>query len=55
MTLYIPEGINTNASPNITFNLNSFGAVGTYIDVTFSGTYDDFNGNNHSITGTVHV
>ena len=39
----------------IQFNLSQFGAIGTYIDMTFNGTYQDPNGGNHTITGVVHV
>ena len=40
---------------NITYNLTSFGAVGEYIDINFSGSYEDYNGNPHTINGSVHV
>ncbi|MCA0154175.1 hypothetical protein, partial [Winogradskyella vincentii] len=40
---------------NIIYNLNSLGDVGEYIDVNFAGTYEDYNGNPHSISGMVHV
>jgi hypothetical protein len=43
----------------IIFQLNNFGAVGEYIDMTFSGTYQQFNGSNtpvdRTVTGVVHV
>jgi len=45
----------TNVNNNITYNLTSLGAVGEYIDINFSGTYEDFNGNAHTINGVVHV
>lgn len=45
-----PNTINT-----IQFNLSQFGAIGDYIDMTFSGTYQDPNGGNHTLTGVVHV
>jgi hypothetical protein len=45
-----PNTINT-----IRFNLNQVGAVGEYIDMTFSGTYQDSNGSNHTLTGVAHV
>lgn len=38
----------------IQFNLNQVGAIGQYIDMTFSGTYTDSNGV-HTLTGVVHV
>jgi hypothetical protein len=48
-----------SSTPNtISFNLSQFGAIGGYIDLTFSGTYI---GNNdpiaitHTITGVAHV
>lgn len=44
---------------NIVFQLNNFGAVGEYIDLTFSGTYEQYNGTNipiiRTVTGVVHV
>lgn len=45
-------------TPNtVSFNLSSFGAVGQYIDLTFSGTYQDYNNPSitHTITGVAHV
>ncbi len=36
------------------FNLNSFGAVGEFIDMTFNGTYNDPVGT-HTLTGIAHV
>lgn len=45
-----------NSTPNtLNFNLNSFGAVGTYVDVTINGTYTDTSSVIHSITGSVHA
>lgn len=38
----------------IQFNLNQVGAVGEYIDMTFSGTFTDGDGL-HSLTGVAHV
>ncbi|APY08838.1 hypothetical protein BWZ20_11240 [Winogradskyella sp. J14-2] len=40
---------------NITYNLTALGNVGEYIDINFSGSYEDWNGNPHTITGVVHV
>ncbi|MBT8325905.1 MAG: carboxypeptidase-like regulatory domain-containing protein [Winogradskyella sp.] len=40
---------------NITYNLTAIGEVGDYIDINFSGTYEDYEGNPHSITGLLHV
>ena len=45
----------SNTNNNVIYNLTSLGSVGEYIDINFSGTYEDFNGNSHSITGIVHV
>ena len=36
------------------FNLNSFGAVGEFIDMTFNGTYNDPVGT-HTLNGVAHV
>lgn len=52
----ISECNNINDDNNgIVFNLTALGDVGEYIDINFSGTYEDFNGNTHTITGVVHV
>lgn len=40
---------------NIVFNLNELGAVGEYIDINFSGDYEDYQGNPHTINGVVHI
>lgn len=45
----------SNTNNNIIYNLTSLGVVGEYIDINFSGTYEDYDGNPHSITGVVHV
>lgn len=47
--------IGNTTTNTIQFNLNQFGAVGGYIDMTFSGTYQDPNGGNHTLTGVAHV
>ena len=47
--------ISSTTTNTIQFNLSQFGAIGAYIDMTFSGTYQDSNGGNHTITGVVHV
>jgi len=40
----------------ITFNLNAFGtAVDEYIDMSFSGAYEDNQGVSHTISGVIHV
>ncbi|MFK8039649.1 MAG: hypothetical protein AB8B74_15260 [Crocinitomicaceae bacterium] len=41
--------------PNIIFNLNAHGAVGTYTDVTFSGTFLDYSNVSHTLSGSLHV
>jgi len=48
--LRISENNNT-----ITYNITALGAVGEYIDINFSGGYEDYNGNPHTITGVIHV
>ena len=50
-------GISSGTPNTIQFNLSSVGAIGDYIDMTFSGTYDDLQGTGvtHTITGTIHV
>ena len=45
----------SNTNNNVTYNLTSLGAVGEYIDINFSGAYEDYNGNPHTINGVVHV
>ena len=47
--------IDYNAPINITFQLNAFGAVGDYIDITFSGTYSDTSGVIQPVSGSMHV
>ncbi len=47
-------GVSENNN-NITYNVTAFGAVGEYIDINFSGDYEDYNGNPHTITGIIHV
>ncbi len=42
-------------SNNIIYNLTALGDVGEYIDVNFSGSYIDFDGNTHTINGVIHV
>ncbi|HEX8270302.1 MAG TPA: Ig-like domain-containing protein [Flavobacterium sp.] len=44
-----------DSDPNdIILQISSFGAVGEYIDLTFTGNYTDFTGTHH-ITGVAHV
>lgn len=46
--------LNSGSSNTIQFNLTSFGSVGQYVDMTFSGTYT--NGTVvHNLTGVIHV
>ncbi len=40
---------------NITFDLVAYGAVGQYIDITFSGSYTNSSGVSETIVGTIHV
>ena len=47
--------IDYNIPNSIVFNLNQYGAVGGYINLTFSGNYTDTSGNIQTITGSVHV
>jgi hypothetical protein len=56
---YVNEILGINISDvttnNVVFKLNSFGAVGQYIDMTVIGSYNDVNGFPHTINATVHV
>ncbi|WP_296382542.1 hypothetical protein [Winogradskyella sp.] len=45
----------SDTNNNITFNLSALGEVGEFIDINFSGDYEDYDGNPHTITGVVHV
>ncbi len=45
----------TTNLPNITIDLNSYGPVGTMVDMNFSGTYYDMNGTMHTVSGSAHV
>jgi hypothetical protein len=47
--------ISSTTTNTIQFNLSQFGVIGDYIDMTFSGTYQDSNGGNHTLTGVAHV
>lgn len=48
--------IGQQTTNTVSFNLSNFGAVGDYIDMTFSGTYENATTNTtHSITGVIHV
>lgn len=45
-----------NANNEIILNLNSYGTtIGDYIDIDFGGSYFDYQGNPHTITGVIHV
>ncbi len=46
---------NTSSFPNITISISAIGNIGEYLDINFSGDYDDLNGNNHTINGVMHV
>lgn len=45
----------SNTNNNIIYNLTSLGEVGEYIDINFSGTYEDYDGIPHTISGVVHI
>lgn len=45
----------SSTNNNVIFNLTSLGEVGEYIDINFSGNYEDYNGGAHTITGVIHV
>lgn len=45
----------SNTNNSIVYNLTTLGELGEYIDINFSGTYEDYEGNSHSINGVVHV
>ncbi|TYA74755.1 hypothetical protein [Seonamhaeicola marinus] len=47
-------GISQNNN-NIIYNVTALGNVGEYIDINFSGSYEDYNGNPHTISGVIHV
>ena len=46
--------VNGNTINNIVFSLASFGAVGSYIDMTFTGTFND-GPITHTVNGVMHV
>lgn len=39
----------------VTSNITSFGEVGEYIDINFSGDFTDSDNNRHSVNGAIHV
>ncbi|MFP4846999.1 hypothetical protein [Winogradskyella sp. PE311] len=45
----------SDTNNNIVYNLSVLGEVGEYIDINFSGSYEDFEGNPKTINGVVHV
>ena len=45
----------SNTNNNIIYNLTTLGAIGEYIDINFSGDYEDYDGNPHTINGIVHL
>lgn len=45
----------SDTNNNITFNLSSLGAINEFVDINFSGTYEDSSGVEHTITGIIHV
>ncbi len=45
----------SDTNNNIIYNLSALGEVGEYIDINFTGDYEDYQGNPHTITGVVHV
>ncbi|NJM79310.1 MAG: hypothetical protein HC854_06250 [Flavobacterium sp.] len=48
--------IGQQTTNTVSFNFNNFGPVGGYIDMTFSGTYQNPTTNvTHTITGVIHV
>lgn len=53
---WIAECLNmSNVNNNIVYNLTTLGDIGEYIDINFSGDYEDYDGIAHTITGVVHV
>ncbi|MBV7269496.1 hypothetical protein [Winogradskyella luteola] len=53
---FIGECISISDENNsIIYNLSAIGEIGEYIDINFSGSYEDNNGNPHTINGVVHV
>lgn len=54
VTEFTGGSFSANPPNNVTLQLNSFGAVGQYIDFTINGTYTDSTGA-HTFTATGHV
>ncbi len=54
--MFIGECLSMSDTNNtITYNLTALGNVGQYIDINFNGSYEDFNGDQHTINGIIHV
>jgi len=54
--MFIGECIGiSNLNNNITYNLTALGEVGEYIDINFTGSYEDYDGITYTINGIVHV
>ena len=47
--------IQNGVTNNVICNVSQIGAIGGYIDITFSGTYEDNSNVTHTITGVIHV
>ncbi|MFD2822112.1 carboxypeptidase-like regulatory domain-containing protein [Lacinutrix iliipiscaria] len=45
----------SDTNNNINYNLVNLGEVGDYVDINFSGDYEDNAGNPHTISGVIHV
>lgn len=45
----------SDTNNNIIYNLVKLGNIGEFIDLHFSGDYEDISGNPHSIIGVIHV
>lgn len=51
----ISELFGNMSNNTIQYDLTALGNVGQFIDISFSGSYEDSNGTPHTITGTVHA
>jgi hypothetical protein len=47
--------ISSQTTNTMVFQLNNFGAIGQYIDMTFNGTYQDAGGTTRTLNGVAHV
>lgn len=52
---FCPDMFDIHANVDIIVNVNSIGEIDEFIDINFNGSYEDFDGNNHTIDGVVHV